>query len=747
MTAAGRSTTSPAAIWLATVGSRMRIVDMVRQARTRGARKDDQGRDGGGRKALGDLCPSPPPLQVERLGNGLCCTLPPDAKVPDVSNRLAHESSLYLRQHEANPVHWWPWCDEAFAEAKAKDKPVLVSVGYSSCHWCHVMARESFEQAWVADLMNQHFVCIKVDREERPEVDKLMMDAVQMIQGHGGWPLNCFCLPDGRPFFGGTYFPPEDRGHGQVPWPQLLMRVSDFYHRNKSELAANADAIAQNLTHLTRAPDADGSAPSPEDLIAAARRICEQHDDTFGGFGAAPKFPAPHTLNFLLGLRGAAAVESDRALASRIDAVLTITLGSMARGGLFDQVGGGFHRYCVDRDWTVPHFEKMLYDNAQLLGTYAEAWARYRDPLYADVCAETVGWLLREMRTSNGLFAASLDADTDHHEGTTYVWTAPEVAAALGDEAFAFAQAYGLSDKGNFEGKNIPKLKGDHAARVRFAGARAKLLALRDRRPQPARDDKNLLSWNALVVGNLAKAAWIFDRKDWSELALETEANLWARFALGDGDGLRSVAHGDKVTLEGNLSDYAWFAEAELALAEGLVRQCRARRQLLAAPRLRPDPDALRGHALGARVRGPFHRVRRPVQERPERRGPCLGRHRALRPRPCDGEVGRRLGCTARRPERRCEDRATRPSLSARLPRRRARHERLRRGTSWQACQPTPTTSTAKGRARARATLSCWGWSSSRPSATRNASTGRTGSGSPCSFRSSWSWPGWPCRS
>ncbi|MBM3867629.1 MAG: thioredoxin domain-containing protein [Verrucomicrobia bacterium] len=484
-----------------------------------------------------------------------------------MSNRLAQESSLYLRQHEANPVHWWPWCAEAFAEAKAKDKPVLVSVGYSSCHWCHVMARESFEQPWVADLMNQHFVCIKVDREERPEVDKLMMDAVQMIQGHGGWPLNCFCLPDGRPFFGGTYFPPEDRGHGQVPWPQLLMRVADFYHRNKSELAANADAIAQNLTHLTRAPDADGTAPTPEDLVAAARRICEQHDDTFGGFGGAPKFPAPHTLNLLLGLRGAAAVEADRALATRVDAVLTVTLGAMARGGLFDQFGGGFHRYCVDRDWTVPHFEKMLYDNAQLLGTYAEAWARYRDPLYVDICEETVDWLLREMRTANGLFAASLDADTDHHEGTTYVWTAPEVAAALGDEAFAFAQAYGLSDQGNFEGKNIPKLRGDHAARRRFAGARAKLRALRDRRPQPARDDKNLLSWNALLVGNLAKAGWILGRRDWIELALETEANLWARFAREGGARLRSVAHGDKTTLDGNLSDFATGDEAELSLA------------------------------------------------------------------------------------------------------------------------------------------------------------------------------------
>lgn len=524
-----------------------------------------------------------------------------------MSNRLAQESSLYLRQHAENPVHWWPWGPAAFAAAKALDKPVLVSVGYSSCHWCHVMARESFEQPWVADLMNQHFVCIKVDREERPEVDKLMMDAVQMIQGHGGWPLNAFCLPDGRPFFGGTYFPPEDRGHGQVPWPQLLMRVADFYHRSKAELAANADAIAQNLTHLTRAPDADGSAPTPASLVAAARRICEQHDDTFGGFGAAPKFPSPHTLNLLLALRSTQQVEADRALAARLDATLTITLGAMARGGLYDQVGGGFHRYCVDRDWTVPHFEKMLYDNAQLLGTYAEAWARYRDPLYLDICVETVAWLEREMRTSNGLFAASLDADTDHHEGTTYVWTAPEVATALGAEAFAFAQAYGLSDQGNFEGKNIPKLKADHATRQRFTAAREQLRKLRDQRPQPGRDDKNLLSWNALLVGNLAKAGWILNRPAWCQLAQATEAQLWQRFATTAGSvRLQSVAHGDQVSLAGNLSDYAWLAEAELALAayapwaqpdQAHPYTARAESLLLAAQELFRDP-----HAVGSFV-------------------------------------------------------------------------------------------------------------------------------------------------
>jgi uncharacterized protein YyaL (SSP411 family) len=485
-----------------------------------------------------------------------------------VSNRLAQEQSLYLKQHAANPVHWWPWGPEAFAAAQAQGKPVLVSVGYSSCHWCHVMARESFEQPYIAELMNQHFICIKVDREERPEVDKLMMDAVQMINGHGGWPLNCFCLPDGRPFFGGTYFPPEDRGQGQVPWPQLLMRVADFFHRNKAELAANADAIAQNLTHLTRAPDADGSSPQPADLLAAAKRLCEQHDDTYGGFGGAPKFPSPPTVDFLLAIRGTAAVEQDRALATRLDAVLTVTLGGMARGGLFDQIGGGFHRYCVDRDWTVPHFEKMLYDNAQLLGTYAEAWARYRDPLYARICEETIGWLEREMRLPNGLYASALDADTHHEEGTTYVWKPVEIVALLGAEALPFAAAYGLTDQGNFEGANIPKLRAKIGERDRLAGARATLLAARNRRPQPERDDKALLGWNALLIRALAKAAWIFGRKDWFERAAEIEASAWRLFAeAGASPTLRSVAHGDQASLTGNLTDYAWFAQAELTLA------------------------------------------------------------------------------------------------------------------------------------------------------------------------------------
>ena len=428
------------------------------------------------------------------------------------------------------------------------------------------MAKESFAQPWIAELMNKHFICIKVDREEKPEVDKLMMDAVQMIQGHGGWPLNCFCLPDGRPFFGGTYFPPEDRGQGQVPWPQLLMRVADFYHTSKNELAANADAIAKNLTHLTQAPDADGTLPSKEDLLKAAERLCENHDDTFGGFGSAPKFPSPSTIDFLLSIRATAAAEAQPAFAKRLDTVVTYTLNAMARGGLYDQIGGGFHRYCVDRDWTVPHFEKMLYDNAQLIGTYAEAWARYRDPLYQRICEETVAWLQREMVTSHDLYASAIDADTNHEEGLTYVWKPKEIVNALGDQALAFATAYGITDQGNFEGANILKLRGDFAARERLLPAREKLLQIRNLREQPTRDDKALLSWNALLVKNLAKAGWIFGRKDWWNLAAKIEQTLWEK-CVDVTLPLKTVVYREGTSGSGNLADYAWLVEAELSLA------------------------------------------------------------------------------------------------------------------------------------------------------------------------------------
>ncbi|MCX6131917.1 MAG: DUF255 domain-containing protein, partial [Proteobacteria bacterium] len=405
---------------------------------------------------------------------------------------------------------------------------------------------------------SEHFVCIKVDREERPDIDSIYMmslSAYNQLSGSGrggGWPLTMFLLPNGNPFFGGTYFPPEDRGHGQVPWPQLLMRVADFYHTHKSELAANADAIAKNLTHLTSAPEADGSLPSPEDLIQAAKKLCEQHDDNQGGFTAAPKFPSPSLIDFLLSIRSTATVEKDRAFATRIDTVIT-----------------GFHRYCVDQHWTVPHFEKMLYDNAQLLGTYAEAWARYREPLYARVCEEIVVWLEREMVTHHRLFASALDADTEHHEGKTYVWKPSQVVEILGEEARPFAAAYGITDQGNFEGANILKLRDSIEVRDRHKVAREKLLMARNQRPQPTRDDKALVSWNSLLARNLAKAGWIFGRKDWWNRGSEIEAVLWSK-AVQERENLldlHTVCYGTNFVGEGNLTDYTWFAEMELALA------------------------------------------------------------------------------------------------------------------------------------------------------------------------------------
>ena len=478
-------------------------------------------------------------------------------------NRLAQQRSLYLRQHADQPVDWWPWCPEAFAEARRRDVPVLVSVGYASCHWCHVMARECFDDAYIADLMNRHFVCIKVDREERPDVDKFHMDAVQMIQHHGGWPLNCFCLADGRPFFGGTYFPPDDRGRGQTPWPQVLMRVAEFHRANRASLEENAAAITGNLLHLSRAPDADGRPPDATLRLDAARAICTEADDTHGGFGGAPKFPPAMPLGFLLAIRGRRDLpREDRA---RIDAVLRRTLDAMDRGGLHDQVGGGFARYCVDREWTVPHFEKLLCDNALLLGVYARASVALAEPRHAEVCAGIVAWLRREMRAERA-FAASVDADTDHEEGLTYVWTPAEIEAVLGGRAAAFCAAHGITAEGNFEGgRSVPTFR-TGADRAAFAEDLARLREARVRRPQPARDDKRLTGWNALLATNLARAADLLDQPDWraeaeslvEALMREGRADAAGRWTIG------AVAGGDA---PGTLSDHVWLAEAHLALA------------------------------------------------------------------------------------------------------------------------------------------------------------------------------------
>ncbi len=486
-----------------------------------------------------------------------------------MANRLVHENSLYLRQHAENPVDWWPWCAEAFERARVEDKPVLVSIGYSSCHWCHVMAHESFEDGYIADLMNRHFVCVKVDREERPDLDQIYMEAVTMIARHGGWPLNVFCLPDGRPFFGGTYFPAQDRGQNVVPWPQLLMRVVDYYRKHRDELVENAENIIANLGESNTPPGGTEVALRNEALIGAAEEACEAHDPEWGGFGGAPKFPPAMTLGLLLEVRRSAACEEVPGLARGIDRVMMTTLDAMARGGIYDQVGGGFARYSVDREWQIPHFEKMLYDNGLLLDVYVRGWLSYRAPLYAAVVEETVGWLLREMRVPEGGFAASIDADSEGMEGRYYVWKPEEVREVLGAaEGARFCAAYGVTAEGNFEhGFSNPVLQEkDFAKRQELAGLRARLLEARARRVAPAKDPKRLLAWNSLVIRGLARAGFYLGRKAWLEEARGAADWLWGALRF-DGNRLRAVYYEGGARFNGSLDDYAFYAEALLALA------------------------------------------------------------------------------------------------------------------------------------------------------------------------------------
>ncbi len=487
-----------------------------------------------------------------------------------MANRLSKEKSLYLRQHADNPVDWYPWGEEALEKAKTDDKPLLVSIGYSSCHWCHVMAHESFENDYIAKLMNDHYICIKVDREERPDVDQIYMDAVQMITNHGGWPLNVFCFPDGRPFFGGTYFPPEDRGQGLVPWPQLIMRVADFYKQKREELEENADNIVQNMLG-SNIPVNESEGPLDNQLLlTAAEVICKAHDDEWGGFGQAPKFPPSMALNFLLELRLSSACEEQRpSLARRIDEVAIRTLSAMAQGGLYDQVGGGFARYSVDRFWLIPHFEKMLYDNGLLLDIYTKGWMRYRQPIFKAVVEETVNWLLRDMHAPNGGFYSSIDADSEGEEGKYYVWTPGEIESLLGqDDGKLFCETYSITEKGNFEHhtSNPALSTSDFNRREELCSQRKILLQQRLTRVHPAKDTKQLVAWNSLVIRGMAEAAFAFGRKEWLEYAKRAANWIWET-QLFDDHRLHALCYEDNIPgLNAYLDDYAFYAEALLTL-------------------------------------------------------------------------------------------------------------------------------------------------------------------------------------
>jgi uncharacterized protein len=465
-----------------------------------------------------------------------------------MANRLAEETSPYLLQHKDNPVDWYPWGEEALSRARAQQKPLLVSIGYSACHWCHVMERESFEDAEVAAVMNEHFVPVKVDREERPDVDAIYMDAVQAMTGHGGWPLNAFLTPDGVPFYAGTYFPPEPR-QGMPSWRMVLEGVARAWDSERDQIVDGAERIVARLqatAHL-QAPDAD---IDPASLDAAVTALKRSYDAEHGGWGGAPKFPAASAIEFLL-RRG------ERQMALH-------TLRRMAGGGIYDQVGGGFARYSVDERWIVPHFEKMLYDNALLARAYLHGFQVSGEPFFERVCRETLDWALRELRQQEGGFASALDADSEGVEGKFYVWRLEEVREALGPLADTAIEHFGMTESGNFEGANIPVRATPDPERL--DEIKAGLLAAREQRVRPGLDDKRLTAWNALMISALADAGAVLGEPRYRDAAVAA-AEFVLRDLRSDGRLLRSYNHGT-AHLNAYLEDHAFLLEALLTLYE-----------------------------------------------------------------------------------------------------------------------------------------------------------------------------------
>jgi uncharacterized protein len=476
-----------------------------------------------------------------------------------VPNRLAAATSPYLLQHAENPVDWWEWGDEAFAEARRRDVPVLISVGYAACHWCHVMAHESFEDEQIAESLNADFVAVKVDREERPDVDAVYMEATQALTGHGGWPMTVFATPEGEPFFCGTYFPPRPR-HGMPSFPQLLASVAQTWRERRDEVAAAGQRIVAALAERGVVQPTDGLPPTPEQLDAAVLNLSAAYDQQHGGFGGAPKFPPSMVLEQLL--RHHARTQDAEALR-----LVEGTCEAMARGGIYDQLGGGFARYAVDAGWVVPHFEKMLYDNALLLRVYTHLYRATGSALARRVAGETADWMVRELRTPEGGFASALDADTDGVEGLTYAWTPDQLDEVLGAEDGTWAaQLLAVTPAGTFEhGSSTLQLRRDPDDADRWADVRSRLLAARDARPQPTRDDKVVTAWNGLAIAGLAEAGALLDRPDLVEVAVAA-ADLLSSVHLVDGRLRRVSRAGAAGAPPGVLEDYADLAEGMLAL-------------------------------------------------------------------------------------------------------------------------------------------------------------------------------------
>jgi uncharacterized protein YyaL (SSP411 family) len=478
-----------------------------------------------------------------------------------VANRLASATSPYLLQHRDNPVDWQEWGDDAFAEARNRDVPVLLSVGYAACHWCHVMAHESFEDDAVAGYVNAHFVPVKVDREERPDVDAVYMAATQAMTGHGGWPMTAFLTPDGRPFYAGTYFPPRPQ-HGLPSFTQLLQAVHDTWTTDRARVDEAAGRITETLAGQRTFTSADAL---DRDVVVAALDdavdlLSRQYDGARGGFGDAPKFPPSMVLEALL--RQHALTGDPRPLA-----MVEGTCEAMARGGLHDQLAGGFARYSVDADWVVPHFEKMLYDNALLLRVFAHWWRATGDPLAERVTRQTAAFLLRDMRSQEGGFISALDADSEGEEGRAYVWTPAQLREVLGDDAAWARELLGVTDGGTFEhGASVLTLRAEPDDAARWDDVRRRLLAARDERVQPGRDDKVVAAWNGLAIAALADASLLLDVPEWIDAAVSA-ADLLERVHRDDrGRLLRVSRDGAAGTHAAVLDDVACVADGYLVL-------------------------------------------------------------------------------------------------------------------------------------------------------------------------------------
>ncbi len=485
-----------------------------------------------------------------------------------MANRLADESSPYLLQHKDNPVDWYPWGDGAFARAAADDKPIFLSVGYAACHWCHVMEHESFEDDETAEYLNEHFVSIKVDREERPDVDQIYMSAVTALTGQGGWPMSVFLTSDGKPFHGGTYFPAEPR-YTLPTFRQVLEGVVGAWHDKRDELLTSAQRLVDAIAHEGQVV-ARGSAPDAHALQQATRALVSGHDQQNGGWGSAPKFPQPMTIEFLLRRHTATGEQLLLDVVER-------SLSKMARGGIYDHLGGGFHRYSVDEVWLVPHFEKMLYDNSQLARVYLHAWQVTGKPQYRRVVEETLDYVQREMTNSAGGFTSTLDADSEGEEGTFYVWQQSEINDVLVTDAQLFAEAYGVSAGGNWEGKNILQVAKDvdvlafghdassDAIETMLTGARRRMFEAREERERPGLDDKVITAWNGLMLAAFAEAARVLGSAAYLRVAV-VNAEFALRELWRDDARLFRTWKDGEARLNAYLEDYACLAEGMLEL-------------------------------------------------------------------------------------------------------------------------------------------------------------------------------------